>query len=369
MTPRPLIVIASNTSWSILNFRLGLIEALAGEGFDVAALAPADAHTPRLPCRSVSIRMDRGGKNPFSDLLFLHRLKCAYRSLQPTAILHFTPKINIYGSIAAHGLGIPGIVNITGLGTGFLGGGPVALVQQELYRFALRFPDTVFFQNADDHRLFLDRRLVEAQQAELLPGSGIDLDRFAPCESASGRRFAFLMIARLMRDKGIYEYIEAARILKQAGLPADFRVIGYLDEGNPTSVSRGELECWIGEGTIEYLGRRNDVRDEIARADCVVLPSYREGTPRSLLEAAAMARPLITTRAPGCREVVEDGLTGYLCGVRDGTDLAEKMKAMVGLSCQERHEMGARGRAKMERSYDEKIVIRKYIAALRRIVP
>jgi glycosyltransferase involved in cell wall biosynthesis len=225
----------------------------------------------------------------------------------------------------------------------------------------------VFFQNPDDRLLFIRRGLVPPDKVELLPGSGIDLAEFSPRPAPSGDRFAFLMIARLIRDKGILEYVEAARSLRARGIDADFRVVGFLDDGNPTSVKAAELERWTEEGTISVLGRRDDVREEIARAGCVVLPSYREGTPRTLLEAAAMGRPVITTDVPGCREVVEDGQTGLLCRAGDSRDLAEKMELLLGMAPAERERLGRNGRAKMEREFGEQIVVDRYLGALRKV--
>jgi glycosyltransferase involved in cell wall biosynthesis len=204
-----------------------------------------------------------------------------------------------------------------------------------------------------------------------LPGSGIDLNRFTPAATTAvhdvNTKFRFLLIARILRDKGFGEYVEAARLLRQRWPQAEFCLLGFVDVQNPAAISRTEMDAWVAEGVVNYLGVSDDVRIQIATADCVVLPSYREGTPRTLLEAAAMARPIITTDAVGCREVVDDGVNGYLCKVRNALDLAEKMGRMLSLSPGQRFEMGQRGRAKMEAEFDEQIVIRKYLAAISEI--
>ena len=168
----------------------------------------------------------------------------------------------------------------------------------------------------------------------------------------------------MLRDKGVCEYVEAAKLLRSRWPQAEFCLLGFLDVQNPTSISRGEMDAWVAEGVVNYLGVSNDVRPQIASAKCIVLPSYREGTPRTLLVAAAMARPIITTDAVGCREVVDDGVNGYLCNVRDAGDLANKMEQMLLLSQEQRTEMGFRGRAKMEAEFDEQIVIDKYLSAI-----
>jgi glycosyltransferase involved in cell wall biosynthesis len=164
------------------------------------------------------------------------------------------------------------------------------------------------------------------------------------------------------------EFVEAARLLKEQGVNAEFCLLGFLDVQNPAAISRTQMDAWVNEGVVRYLGVSDNVREEIAEADCVVLPSYREGTPRTLLEAAAMGRPIVTTDAVGCREVVDDGANGYLCRPKDAADLAEKMKQIAGLTPEERSAMGLQGRAKVEREFDEQIVIEKYLGAIKSIL-
>jgi glycosyltransferase involved in cell wall biosynthesis len=195
----------------------------------------------------------------------------------------------------------------------------------------------------------------------------VDLQAFTPRPLPSNERFAFLLIARLLRDKGIHEYVEAARRLKAGGADVECRLVGHLDSGNPSAVDEGSLARWTAEEVIEYRGARDDVREEIALADCVVLPSYREGTPHTLLEAAAMARPLIASDVPGCRQVVEDGVNGFLCRARDSADLAARMSRMLDTPEAERRAMGLRGRAKMQKEFDEGLVVRAYLEALREL--
>jgi glycosyltransferase involved in cell wall biosynthesis len=257
------------------------------------------------------------------------------------------------------------INNIAGLGAVFIKGGWLAQLVRRLYRSALGRSAKVFFQNPDDLQLFIDGSLVQAEVTELLPGSGIDLHRFAvaPMPTANSK-FRFLLIARMLRDKGVGEYVQAAKLLRDNWPSVEFCLLGFVDVQNPAAISRAEVESWVAQGFVNYLGVREDVRNEIASADCVVLPSYREGTPRSLLEAAAIARPIITSDAVGCREVVDHGVNGYLCKVRDPEDLAQMMIQMLLLLPEQRKEMGLRGRAKMEAEFDEQIVIGKYLAAI-----
>jgi glycosyltransferase involved in cell wall biosynthesis len=367
------IIICINTAWNLVNFRSGLIRAMVASGHEVIAVAPVDKYAARLAalgCRYVPMPMDNQGTHPGRDLILLWRFLRLMRSERPDVFLGYTVKPNVYGSLAAHLLGIPVINNIAGLGAVFIKEGWLVRVVRWLYRVALSRSARVFFQNDDDRQLFIGDGLVRTEVTELLPGSGIDLNHFTPklkpSVNTGDSKFRFLLIARMLRDKGVGEYVEAARLLSQRWPHAEFCLLGFLDVQNPTAISQAEMDAWAAQGFVNYLGVSEDVRDAIATADCVVLPSYREGTPRTLLEAAAMARPIIATDAVGCREVVDDGVNGYLCKVRNAKDLAEKMAKMLMLPSELRYEMGLRGRAKMEAEFDEQIVIEKYLAAIER---
>ena len=363
------VVIASNSAWSIVNFRAGLIRALMDAGCEVIAVAPPDEYVARLPelgCRYLPLKIDSKGTHPGRDLLLLWRLWRLLRRERPDAYLGYTVKPNVYGSLAARALGIPVINNITGLGAAFVRQNWLTLLVRGLYWLALARSMRVFFQNEDDRRLFIEGGLVQPKKTDRLPGSGIDLERFKLTPLfANRRRFRFLLLCRMLWEKGVGEYVEAARVVKRCFPNADFCLLGPLDVQNPSAISRCQMDAWIAEGVVRYLGESNDVRAEIAEADCIVLPSYyREGIPRTLLEAAAMGRPIITTDAVGCREVVKDGVNGFLCRVRDEDDLAEKMERMLALSREERSEMGRHGREKMEREFDERLVIDRYIEVI-----
>lgn len=368
---RARVVISINTAWNIANFRGGLIRALIARGYEVIAIAPPDEYAECLiamGCRFIPIGMDNKGANPLRDMALFFRFLRALRRERPVAFLGYTIKPNVYGSLAAQSLAIPVINNISGLGTAFIRNTWLTRVVKLLYRVALARSEIVFFQNDDDRRLFVERRLVRIEQVKMLPGSGIDLERFKPAEpsekapASAGLRF--LLVARLLYDKGVGEYVEAARLVRRMRPEARFSILGFLDAQNRTAVQREELEQWVGEGIIDYLGTADDVRPFIAAADCVVLPSYREGTPRSLLEAAAMGKALIATNVPGCREVVDHGVNGLLCRVRDAPDLAARMTEFIDMAPPDRFAMGAAGRRKMEREFDERFVIRSYLEAM-----
>ena len=367
-TAPPHIMMTVNAAWNIWNFRRPIVEALIAHGHRVTVLAPADdsvADLKSIGCRVLPLEMSVKGLNPLQDVKLIGRMRKVFRAEQPDAIFSYTIKNNIFGALAARPLGIPFIPNVTGLGTAFLSGSFLQRIAEGLYRRAFRNLGVIFFQNQDDRDLFLERRLVTAQQARILPGSGIDLTHFAatdyPPESDAP---VFLMIARLLRDKGVLEYVVAARMVKSVHPRARFQLLGVVDAANRTAIDRATVKSWQEEGVIEYLGTADDVRPHIAAADCVVLPSYREGAPRTLIEAAAMARPLIATDVPGCRSVVDDGVTGYLCKVRDGDDLARSIGKFLALTRGERAQMGLAGRAKMTKSFDQAIVVEAYLNAL-----
>ncbi|MBZ9852899.1 glycosyltransferase family 4 protein [Mesorhizobium sp. CA13] len=363
------IVISINTSWNVVNFRKGLIEALQGQGYEIVVAAPRDEYSRLIPpmgCRYVEIEMDNSGTSPFRDMVLLWRYWRLLRRERPLAFVGFTIKPNVFGSLAANLNGIPVINNVSGLGTVFVRGGLLQKIAKVLYRLALARSKMVFFQNDDDRMLFLDERLVRKEQTALLPGSGVDLVRFSPAprQSQSSGAIVFLLVARLLWDKGVGEFVEAARQMRRNMPGARFQLLGFLDVENRTAVSRVQVERWAGEGLVEYLGTTDDVRPFLGAADCVVLPSYREGTPRSLLEAAAMGKPLIASDVPGCREVVDHGVNGLLCKVKDAGDLASKMLEFAMMDAASRDKMGTESRKKVERQFSERIVIERYMAQI-----
>jgi len=380
------IIIAANSAFNLINHRVGLINGLLNEGYEVITLSPTDAFASRLKeldCQHVSLQMDRKGTHIGKDLLLFWRYRRLLKKHMPDVYLGFTVKPNIYGSLAAQSLGIPVINNISGLGTVFgamstsIVGNLLSRILQLLYWFALSRSDKIFFQNKDDRNEFVEHGVVKSHLTDLLPGSGVDLDHFAytPIIAADTsskkdnddkKKTRFLLIARMLWDKGVGEYVEAARLLSKSYPNAEFCLLGFLDFQNPEAISETQVNEWIAEGVVNHLGVIDDIRPEIVKADCVVLPVlFREGTPRSLLEAAAMGRPIVTTNSIGCRETVDDGVNGYLCIPGDSIDLSKKMENILRLDNVQRDEMGRSGREKMELQFDEQIVIQKYFEAIK----
>lgn len=367
------IMLSSNTAWSIVNFRSGLIRHLQSDGYSVVAVAPHDAHAPRLidlGCRFIDLPMDNHGTHPGRDMLLLARYLRLLKALRPSVYLGYTVKPNVYGSLAAHALRIPVVNNIAGLGSAFVENNLLTRIVQALYKCSLRGSERVFFQNGEDRELFIRSGLVGADSTDRLPGSGVDLSRY-PARAPSvlhGRPFRFLLVARVLRSKGIVEYVEAARAVRRHVSNARFQLLGFVEKRDRNAIPVEDIRAWEREGVLDYLGGTDDVVPFLAEADCVVLPSYyREGVPRALLEAAAMARPLIASDAVGCRDAVDDGINGFLCKPKNANDLAQKMLAMIRLDPRVRIHMGMAGRRKVEAEFDERLVLNKYSDVIRAI--
>lgn len=358
------VAIVLNTSWNIYNFRMNFVKKLIEQGHEVHTVAPIDKYTHHLVeagCIHHKVRMDSRGANPIKDFALIIELWSIYRKMKPGIVLHYTVKPNVYGTLAATLLKIPVVNNVCGLGTVFLKKNLVSAIAITLYRFSFKFPKKVFFQNADDMQLFLSRKLVAADTVDLIPGSGIDLQKFQPMEFTRNESFTFLLISRLITDKGILEYIEAVKKLRLLGMDARFQILGAKDPEHARGIKESVIDQWISEGTIEYLGTTDDVRLFIEKADCIVLPSYREGAPRTLLEAASSAKPIIATDVPGCHHVVSHKVNGLLCKMKDVDDLAAKMGEMASYSDEKLKEFGTNGRNKMVNEYSEVVVIDKYL--------
>jgi glycosyltransferase involved in cell wall biosynthesis len=362
------IILVSRCAWTLYNFRAGLLRALKNKGHHVIAGGAGgdgfEKYIIDLGIPFIPLPIDKHVINPWADLKLFWSLYRLYHSERPTVVHHFTIKPVIYGSIAARLAGVPRIVNtVTGLGQVIVQDNTLWLwyVVKWLYSVALACAHFTFFQNRDDLDYFIGYGLIKRRNAGLLPGSGVDCSFFTPA-SASRRSHddpvTFLMVARLLRVKGVEEFVEAARQVKKRFPTTQFQLLGPRDERNPTVISSSDLARWQSEGVIRWLGETSDVRPVLAQADVITLPSYyREGTPRALLEAAAMAKPIITTENVGCREVVDDGINGLLVPVKDAKALAAAMIRLIEDPAL-RERMGKAGRAKVEQEFEERSVIK-----------
>ena len=362
------IAIILNASWNIYNFRLPLLDRLSTLGHEIIVMAPEDEYSHRIPYLFYHIPIKSRSVNPVGDLIVFLNFFKLFKKTKPDILLLYTIKPNVYGNIAAYFLGIKTISNIAGLGALFIHPGFATKIAKRLYRLAMKVPAKVFFQNHEDMEMFKKEGFVSKNIAERIPGSGVDLDKFSSCLNAEKKnrkgKFVFLLLSRMLWDKGVREYIEAAGLLLQKRNDVEFQLIGFLDSDNPQAISKTEMNQLTKTEGITYLGVSDHVEEVIKKADCIVLPSYKEGLPRSLLEAAAMAKPIIATDVTGCRDVVEDGVNGFLCHPRDSRSLLEKMEKMINIGAGERSRLGINGRKKVEQEFDQHLVIEKYVQAV-----
>ncbi|MCX7201494.1 MAG: glycosyltransferase family 4 protein [Burkholderiales bacterium] len=366
--PRPVACLSANTTWYVVNFRSRLIASLIEQGWRVVVLSPTDRHVSRLiacGAEHVPLELDNAGTNPLRELHTLWSIRRALKQIAPSVVLTFTPKVNIYLSMAARSLHVPVIANISGLGRGFESRGWLQRVSQVLYLTALKWPSTVFFQNEEDRTHFIAAGLVRASRTQRLPGSGVDVQRFSPRAKPQGGPMRFLLVARLLWAKGVGEFVEAARIVKAQHPDVEFALAGFVDVGNDAAVPRATIEAWEQEGLLTFLGSFDDMVPVYAQADCVVLPSYyREGVPRSLLEAASMGKPIITTDSVGCRDTVAHGVTGWLVKPRDAQVLAEAMVRVLHMPANQAAQVSRQARQRIVAEFDEQIVLDAYGEAI-----
>ena len=345
----------------IYNFRLEIVERLLNDGHDVHISSTYGERIDELVAlgaRFHEIVISRHGMNPLSEINLLRDYKKLLKEIKPDIILGFTIKPNIYGAMAAKQLGIPFVANITGLGTAVENGGWKQKVFLTLYRNAFSDIQCVFFQNTENRQLFIDNRIAMGKH-KLLPGSGVNLDRFPireyPSEENGVVRFAF--ISRIMKEKGVDYYLAAAKAIRKKYPNAEFHVCGFCE-----AEYEGKLNEYNENGTVIYHGMIHDVAEFLENIHCVIHPTYYpEGLSNVLLEASASGRPIITTDRSGCREVIDDGVNGYMIPCRDGRKLIEAVDKFMRLSNDERRNMGLAGRWKVEKEFDRQIVVKKYV--------
>ena len=360
-----LIVFSGNTSWGMYNFRLGVMKHFLNSGYKVCVVAPEDDYTEKIKAEGILFipikNLKRSGNNPLKDLALLKEYIKIYKQLKPAFIFHYTIKPNIYGALAAKFCNIKNISITTGLGYAFSNKGLIYYFVKYLYKLSLSYPLEVWFLNSDDKIIFIKNKIISAKRSYLLPGEGVDTNFFKPpIFYFQNDATTFILISRMLYDKGIQEYVDASQLLKGKGYNIRCLLLGQIDTENPEAISMETITEWQKNGVIQYLGQTSNVKAYIEKTHAVVLPSYREGVPRVLLEAASMAIPIITTKIPGCIGIVEDGINGFLCNVKDASDLALKMEKFILLSNEERINMGLKGREKIQVDFDEKIIIDIY---------
>lgn len=364
------IAFVANTCWNIYNFRKGLVHHFLSKGDKVIVLAPWDEYAEKIVewgVKWIDIPLQGTGANPMRDMSYFLKLQKIFKSEKPEIALSYTIKANIYSSLAGKFTGVPVICNVSGLGTVFLVEGLIGKIALRLYKVAFRSATYVFFQNQDDRELFTNQVNISEERIGILPGSGIDLKKFLPTTIPDNESIEFLMVSRVIIEKGVREFAEAASHFKEEK-NVKFTLIGKFDPDHSRSIPQSELNHWIEEGIIDYKEHSDEIVDLIAKSDALVLPSYREGTSRTLLEGAAMGRPLLASNVPGCKEVVRDGYNGFLFEVQNSKSLIDKIRLFLSLNKQERKQLAANSRKLVEESFDENIVIDMYEQTIRRII-
>ena len=365
------ILINLNTSWNIFNFRLGLIKFLQSKGYEVFALAPKDEYVNKLESAGVkcyNVFLNQKGINPIADFFLFIKYLIIFNKIKPNLILSYTIKPNIYGNLAASILKIPTINNISGLGTLFIKTNIISYIGKILYKLSLARGTHICFQNNNDFELFLKSRLIKSSNCSVVPGSGVNTSVFKQYKKINiGKKFLF--VGRLIGDKGVFEYLEAASQVLIEYPKVEFLLAGELGYNNKTAITKVELDRYTNSTSqIKYLGKTDNIVSLLKSVDVMILPSYREGLSKSLIEAASMSLPLITTNVPGCKDVVRNNINGFICDVKSICSLKDNIKKMIELSEEERLEMGENGRKIVISEFDEKIIFKHYLKIIKNIL-
>ncbi|MFA0441914.1 glycosyltransferase family 4 protein [Vibrio sp. 10N.222.51.C12] len=368
------IVFTANTSWYLYNFRSSTIKRLIGYGYRVICLSPEDEYSARLVselgCQWLHLEMDNKGSNPFKDAALFFRFVGFFLRLKPSAVFNFTVKNNIYGTWSARLLGAKVINNVSGLGTAFINSNATSFVVKMLYRLSQPFANQVFCQNPEDYELLVKKGLVSKCKLALLPGSGVNIDRFNPelkLDRSDDNCFHFVYVGRMLGDKGLKELIAASHLLVNDGHNFRVSLCGFADVDNNTAICKEDLAKWSECNYIQWIGASNEIEKVYAEADCVVLPSYREGMPRSLLEAGAMGLPSVASDVPGCKHIITDGFNGLLCDAKSIESLYNALTRMLELPLKEYEQMCKQSRTRIVEGYDEEVVVQEALSALNKL--
>lgn len=362
------LLFIGNTTWSMYNFRRFVFQHFIQQGHEVIILAPEDRTYQQLladiGCKYYMLELEGKGHNPVKDIKTIFQIRAILKSEKPDCCFFYTIKPNIYGSFAATSLHIPYIPITTGLGYTFLTSNWIGKIAKILYKIAFKKASQVWFLNEDDAKAFISNKLIGKEKIHILKGEGINVHNFEIHNESED--LSFLLVARMLWDKGVGEFVEAATLLKRHYPNVKFQLLGFLGVDNPSAISKEQMEEWIKEGNIEYLGETKDVRPFLYKSSCIVLPSYREGIPFSLMEGAAAGKPLIATNTTGCKDVIDNGITGLLCELKNAKSLAEAMEKIIKMPKEERLKMGMKGREKMQKEFDISNIIEQYNQAIKK---
>ncbi|MDA9370995.1 glycosyltransferase family 4 protein [Gammaproteobacteria bacterium] len=369
---KDIIILSANTSWYLYNFRASTITEFLNDGFQVLCLSPKDDYSFKLTelgCEWHNISLDNKGLNPLNDFKFFLELFFFFKKQQPLAVFNFTIKNNIYGAVASKILGLYTINNISGLGTAFIREGLLNKFIKALYKITMPLADKIYCQNIEDYNAIKDLLNLSAQKISLLPGSGVNPARFHPSLKVAEpkRIFTFVFIGRMLRDKGLEELVRAVKLVNSETITCKLVLCGIVDHLNQSAIPLHQIEGWGEEPDISWIGSTDKAENVLAQSDCLVLPSYREGMPKTILEACSMEIPVIASNVPGCRHIIQDGFNGLLCKARDSFNLSEILTKMINLSDVERACMGRNARQIILESFDEKFVVEEALQAVRKI--
>lgn len=352
------VLILVNHDVVIYNFRLELVERLLNENYEVYISSPYGERIDdliSLGCKYIEADFNRHGLNIFQEWKLLRYYKKIIKDIRPNVILTYTIKPNIYGALVARSYSIPVIANITGLGTAVENGGIMQRISVALYKYAFRNITKVFFQNADNQQFFIEQKIAVGKH-ELIPGSGVNLERFPLMDYPKDNIVEFVFISRIMKEKGIDEYLNAAKYIRNKFLNTRFHILGFSEEDYEE-----ELKDLQEKNIVNYHGMQRDVKNFLKTFHCTIHPSYHEGMSNVLLESAASGRPIITTNQSGCKEIVDNDVSGFLVEKKNSDDLIRKIEEFLSLSYEDKREMGLAGRRKVEREFDREFVVDAYM--------
>ena len=363
------ILILTNTIEGLYNFRYELLERLINEEFEIYFSIPESKNDTKvkklleLGCNHIETNLDRRSMNPLKDLQLIKQYKEIIKYAKPDVILSYTIKPNIYGSYVAKKYKIPIIINITGLGSGFNNAYTKILVEK-MYKYACKNAFCIFFQNEANYNYFIENKIAKKDKSKIVPGSGVNLEKFKPMEKTKEDGIVrFLFIGRIMKEKGIEEYLKAAEYITNKYSNVEFQILGPFEEEKYKEIILNHKNS-----KIKYLGVSYDVRNEIKEVDCIINPTYHEGMSNVLLEGAAMAKPLIASNIPGCREIVDNGVNGYLFEPKNEKNLIDTIEKFLTLNEIEKNKMGLASRQKVERTFDRNIIIKAYLEEIYKIL-
>jgi len=363
------ILVLTNTIEGLYNFKYELLERLINEEFEIYFSIPETKNDTKvkklieLGCNYVETNLDRRSMNPFKDLNLVKQYETIVKKIRPNIIISYTIKPNIYGSYAAKKYKIPIIINVTGLGSGFYNNYTKWLVEK-MYKYACKNAYTIFFENEANYNYFIQNKITKKDKSKIIPGSGVNLEKFKPMEKTKEDGIVrFLFIGRIMKEKGIEEYLKAAEYIADKYSNVEFQILGPFEEEKYKKIILNN-----NNSKIKYLGVSYDVRNEIKEIDCIINPTYHEGMSNVLLEGAAMAKPLLASNIPGCREIVDNGVNGYLFEPKNETSLIKTIEKFLSQNESDRIKMGIASREKVEKTFDRNLVIDVYLEEIARIL-